>query len=192
MTTPTIVTITPQSASVLGQAAEAMRDAQRSAGRRIDPGSTSPADRLPFVRSPEVAEVAASLMDRFPSLAHLGEWRIDYWFETKLPKPRGGCATIGKASVDSDIVSARTGYDALVVVNQPWWLNADANKRQALVYHELCHFDTHVDETGGATLRTVKHDLEMFIGEAAHFGDWRHGIAEVAEQLAMWRDSVSR
>lgn len=189
MTAPT--TTEPRVVRIDAAAIARLREVAKE-GRASAAASEDPADRLPFLRAPEVAEVATALLDRFPSFAHLTEWRIDFWFETKLPKPRGGCATIGKASVDSDIVSARTGYDGLVVINQPWWMNADSNARQALVYHELCHFDTKVDDTGGATLRTVKHDLEMFVGEAAHFGAWRYGIREVAEQLAMWQDSVSR
>ena len=186
MTAPAVIEIPAGAGHVLGEAAHRLR------GRAIGHGSSDRADRLPFTRAHEVADVAADLIDRFPSFHHLREWRLDYWFETKLPKPRGGCTTIGKASVDSDLVSARTGYDALVVVNQVWWLTASENARQALVYHELCHFQTDVDDTGGTTLRTVKHDLEMFVGEAAHFGDWRYGIREVAEQLAVWKDSTSR
>lgn len=190
MTTPT--STRSHVATIDRDAAERLRNVAQGGRRTLDMSSGDRADRLPFVRAPEVAEVAAILLVRFPTFSHLAEWRIDHWFDTKLPKPRGGCTTIGKASVDGELVSARTGYDGLVVINQPWWMNADQNRREALVYHELCHFDTHVDDTGGATLRIVKHDLEMFVGEAAHFGDWRYGIAEVAEQLQVWRDSVPR
>ena len=149
-------------------------------------------DEPAFVPAPDVRDVADRLIDRFPSFAHLRQWRVDYWFETKIPKSHGGCTTIGRASVDSELVSARTGYDALVVVNAPWWGHADDNRRQALVYHELSHFDTKLSDDGDATLRTVKHDLEMFIGEASHFGAWRHGIREVADQLQIFTDSVGR
>lgn len=173
-------------------AAERLRRATADGRAVRDMSSVDPADRLPFVRAPEVTEVAEAVIGRFPAFHHLREWRVDYWFDTKLPKPRGGCTAIGKASVDGDLVSARTGYDACVIVNQPWWLNADERRREALVYHELSHFETHVDDAGGSTLRIVKHDLELFVGEAAHFGDWRYGIAEVAEQLQVWRSENPR
>lgn len=140
-----------------------------------------------FVEAPEVAAIARDLTDRFATFTHLHEHRIEYLFQTAMPKGRGGCKTIGRAHVVNDLYQAVTdGLAGIVVVNQPWWLTATDRQRQALVYHELCHFDTDA-ETGA--LKTLNHDLEMFIGEAQHFGDWRAGIREVAEQLSVWQRS---
>lgn len=131
-----------------------------------------------FVRADDVAGVADRLIDRFAGLAHLRQWRLDYWFETKKPKDRGGCATIGKASVDSELLSARTGMDACIVVNRPWWEQADDNARQALVFHELRHLDTHVDDDGNGKLRTVKPGVLAHIRTPRHQA-WRLGLATV-------------
>lgn len=148
-------------------------------------GVIPPSPDEPFLLAPEVHDVADALMDRFPSFNHLAEHRLAYLFQTAMPKPRGGCSTIGKAHVVNDLYGVLTGgLNGIVVVNQPWWVTATDRQRQALVYHELCHFETN-PETG--ELGTVKHDLEVFIGEAAHFGDWRSGIREVSEQLSMWQ-----
>lgn len=150
-----------------------------------EPGGVIPPEQgEPFVMAPEVHDVADELMDRFPTFSHLAEHRLAYLFQTAMPKPRGGCATIGRAHVVNDLYRTVTGgLDGIVVVNKPWWDTATDRQRQALVYHELCHFDTN-PETGA--LGTVKHDLELFIGEAAHFGDWRVAIRELAEQLSVW------
>ena len=138
-----------------------------------------------FVEAPEVAAIARELIDRFAGFQHLHEHRIEYLFQTAMPSGRGGCKTIGRAHVVNELYQAVTdGLGGIVVVNQPWWMTATDRQRQALVYHELCHYETDAD-TGA--LKTLNHDLEMFIGEAQHFGDWRSGIREVAEQLSVWQ-----
>lgn len=140
----------------------------------------------PFVLAAAVERICDELIDEHAGFTHLNQHRLTYLFETKVPANRGGCQTIGRAHVVNPLWHAIAGWDGVVVINGPWWATANDNQKMAICYHELSHYATN-DETGA--LATVKHDLEVFVGEARHFGAWRTEIGELAEQLALFDDA---
>lgn len=142
-----------------------------------------------FIEAPEVAAVAREVIERWPaSFDHLHQHRLEFRFDTKPFKP-GDCKAVGRAHVVNPLYQSITdGLAGIVVINLTYWAASDDNQRRALVDHELSHFATN-DETD--ELMTVKHDLELFVHEASRYGAWRASIRTVAEQLAMFDDSVA-
>lgn len=74
----------------------------------------------------------------------------------------------------------------VVVINAPWWEQASAHEREALVFHELMHVRQKMDKFGG--LKFDKdglpvygcqgHDIEEFRAVVARYGAWKGDIAD--------------
>jgi hypothetical protein len=75
-----------------------------------------------------------------------------------------------------------TGLDAVVEIVADGWERLNAEQREALVAHELCHGS--MSERGA--LRVEKHDLEEFRFVVAQWGAWDEGIRAFGEQLDLF------
>lgn len=91
-----------------------------------------------------------------------------------------GKLVLGKAIKAPPLWQQVSGIDWFVGINRRWWQDADDKQKAFLIDHELCHMAQKIDKkTGGQVIddhgflqwRTVKHDLEEFLGPVQ-----RHGI----------------
>ncbi len=74
----------------------------------------------------------------------------------------------------------------LMVIDLPWWREATATHREALVWHELCHIRQEVDKfgelkfdrDGNPSYGLREHDIAAFNSEVARYGAWSPDLAE--------------
>lgn len=62
----------------------------------------------------------------------------------------------------------------IVVARDVWEERLTPPQREALIYHELCHFAGHDHEAGRWEL--AGHDAEMFAAEVEKYGAWRDDL----------------
>lgn len=82
--------------------------------------------------------------------------------------------------------------DYVVIVDVAIWSMLDAERRERLIYHELCHLQVIEDEYGVAKrgkcgqplLKLVPHDVEVFHAEIIRYGPEVVGIEEACEAIA--------
>lgn len=137
-----------------------------------------------FALSSDVAEVAAAIIDRHPSLHDLRHVRIAYLLNwRKMPKDAKGIHAIAKAHKAPDLWGLLSAYDAAVWVNGEVWQAMSPRQREAVLLHEHLHFLVDPDTEA---LRVVKHDVEEFAQVVAEYGPWHGGLDHFAEQLRLW------
>lgn len=166
-------------------------------------------DYLPaFTLPPDDAhpgDIAERVMT-MPEHRHLAENEITFgWLMRSEPKFKGGRTELG--SVHETAHMGQGGFKDLfeqllqgmlghlpqfvVVINAPWWEQASAREREALVFHELLHVQQKVDKYG--TLKFDRdglpaygcrgHDVEAFHAEVARYGAWTADLADFAATL---------
>lgn len=151
-------------------------------------------------RKPEDAWHPATIAERvlrMPEHRHLleGEATID-WLMRRTEKRRGGRWVLGTAyqpQVKGDLsevfdwlISKLFGRmpDFLIVLDEAWWLQANAREREILVFHELAHcvqkedmYGTPKFDKGGRPVWGLKgHDVEEFTSVVARYGQWNDDI----------------
>jgi Putative phage metallopeptidase len=99
---------------------------------------------------------------------------------------RKGREVLGEIKLFSDRDRLIHRYDYLITVSHSFWMAFQA-KREALIYHELCHL-FYDEETAG--LKLVAHDMEEFYAVYKRFGDWQGELekargADVGYQLSL-------
>lgn len=149
------------------------------------------------------SDIAARLM-RLPEHKPLAEHEVRFGYLMRsTPKEKGGKTELG--SVHSVKTMFQGGFkdlgmqllekllggpaDYLMVINGPWWSQASARDREALVYHELLHVrqatDNYgtlkFDKDGYPVWRLVQHDVEVFTAEVRRYGDWTGEIAPLLD-----------
>lgn len=137
-----------------------------------------------YKTAPDVRRVAQRLIAAdFPRLRGL---RIEYVFAEKTPKRHGAevwglARKIGSLSAflagaldDQDDGTAEEFF--CVVISQPVWAKLDDLQKEALVFHELCHFGVEEDENGDSKLSILPHDLEEFGSVVKRYGLWREDV----------------
>jgi predicted metallopeptidase len=139
-----------------------------------------------FARAPDVAAVAARLIEHFHP--HLEGVRVEYVFTAK-PIRSGGRELAGRARVVRGLMAyVATPEHAdgeaepffVIEISRRHWLLASPAQKVALVDHELTHcgFD---DERGALCI--VPHDVEEFHVIAARHGRWTDSLEIFGEAL---------
>jgi len=139
---------------------------ERAVAEYIDP-----VDVGKYSDAPEVQEVAAKLISNEAHFSHLAEARISYLFRQE-PWTSKGCIVMGKAYAMDERARHNTDLDLQIVINQQVWECADETQREALVAHELCHFEKDIDNQGRPRYALVNHDLEEFRYMVKCYGAW--------------------
>lgn len=145
-------------------------------------------------------DIAARVMT-YPEQKHLVENDITFgWLMRIEPKFKGNRTELG--SVHETAHMAQGAFKDLfeqllvgmlghlpkfvVVINAPWWEQANAHEREALVFHELMHVRQKMDKYGGLKFdkdgRPVYgcqgHDIEEFRAVVQRYGAWKGDIAD--------------
>jgi hypothetical protein len=142
-----------------------------------------------FWKAKEVEEVAVNLIEKYHQ--HLLDFnvRIEYMFTDKTPKNNGkevwGCcrkvsslnAYLAKDNVDGDPFF-------VIVISKDIWDILPAEKREALIDHELCHALAEAnqkedeDDAEPVKLSIRPHDLEEFACIVRRHGTWKNDIED--------------
>ena len=142
-------------------------------------------------RAYDVERIAQPLIDKHHT--HLREARILYVFTSKDQK-RNGKIVLGKAVKmaefqqflsSGDSFDTAEGYELVVMIAWNCWGALNVAQRQALVDHELCHFERNEKDTGWAIRG---HDVEEFTEVIARHGLWLADVqqfVETAQQLPL-------
>jgi len=148
---------------------EGLERAAESLDRVAEP--IAPDDEGKFSEAPEVQLIAARLISREEHFGHLAEARISYLFRFGSWTSKG-LIVMGKAYVMDERQRFNTDIDLQVIINQQVWECADETQREALVAHELCHFEKDIDNQGRPRYALVNHDLEEFRYMVKCYGAW--------------------
>jgi hypothetical protein len=143
-------------------------------------------DKTQYAPAPEVAEVAARLIERFHP--HLRGVRIEYVFLSKPPR-QSGRVLAGRARKVTGLNAylATPGSSGepqpffVIEIVAPIWDAWPGAKRLALVNHELKHCGRNV-ETGALSI--IPHDVEEFHDIALWHGAWDEDLELLAEALS--------
>lgn len=100
-------------------------------------------------------------------------------------KHRKGRRVLGTASVFQPKDRLIHGWDALIELDWTFW-EANPDKREALLFHELCHFHYDDDQQ---KLITVGHDIEEFTAVLKYYGDWNDDLTQV-KQLNLFQQTA--
>jgi hypothetical protein len=141
------------------------------------------------------AAIAARLLDSCDELTHIAEARIAFVFSERTLYLHGGeCAAL--ISVPTYVQGPLKNFlvwlvvqfvapkfdwlepDYLVLVDRAHWDSLDEQRRERLIYHELCHLQPREtpqgapmhDEEGRPKLKLVPHDTEIFHAELLRYG----------------------
>lgn len=135
-------------------------------------------DESKFSEAPEVQAIANRLISRREYFGHLADARISYLFRSGLWTSKGSIM-MGKAYVMNEQQRFNTGLDLQVIINREVWEHADETQREALVAHELCHFEAmDPDPQGNPRWRSANHDLEEFSYIVRHYGLWGESLRQ--------------
>lgn len=154
--------------------------------------------------APAVKVIADRLIDSEPEFRHLRNVRIEYLFQSEASRS-GGKLILGRARKitgfnallgtpealeDADTTSEGLEFFLLTVAADTWLLMS-SRQREALVFHELMHFNINIDDEGNALLSLRPHDLEAFGAELAKYGAWKQDVVEFmqrvgSDMLSLW------
>lgn len=157
--------------------------------------------------APEVATIAKELIDAVSEHEPLTNVRIEYLFLDKAPKSKGrliwGRARrvggLGSVLANLNHYAEQHCQDPMplfvVEISEDIWQGLNAERRTALVDHELMHCRVELnDDLDEYVLSTRPHDFEEFASIIRRHGMWTtssEGMgAAVMEQLALAIDSV--
>ena len=140
-----------------------------------------------YTPAPEVADIAAHLIDDVDELSPLGEAEIRYVYRDKHAK-KGGNAVLGKArtvtGLNAMLAKAQRPDRGFFVVEIALdiWRALNHRQRVALVDHELSHcYIEHND--GEVTYKTVGHYVEEHVGTARRHGAWRAELGGIVRAV---------
>ena len=86
----------------------------------------------------------------------------------------------GKASLVSPLTNFMSGYNFILTINHAQWLLLNEQQREALVFHELCHFGYDAEKD---KYYIVDHDLEEFSRVVSKYGLWRESVKIMADSI---------
>ncbi|WP_054948959.1 putative metallopeptidase [Numidum massiliense] len=154
-----------------------------------------------FKDAPEVKMLVDKLVyncSEFKCLRHaqiLTRFRYGTWNSR-------GKIKLGMAKVLTPFERFETDAECAVIVNGDIWGNLNVKQREALVYHELCHFEEMTDAMGNPKedenkrpmYKTVGHDVEEFSAVVRKYGLWMADVRKFGqvvkevEQLSMFEE----
>lgn len=141
-----------------------------------------------YYKAPEVEAVARPIIAAHHR--HLLHVRIEYLFVEKTPTRKGKevwGSTRKVSSLAAFLADAEGEGEPFfcIVIAAPVWKVLSAEKRAALVDHELMHCWLEEKDNGLVSLVLLPHDLEEFCQIVVRHGLWRDDLglfAEVASQ----------
>jgi hypothetical protein len=123
----------------------------------------------------------------------IGGARIALAWRLNLSPDDDGHLILGKCVKASDLQREFVDYDFVILLNRDVWNDEEftAEKKRALVDHELCHGAPAVTSEGGAKFdergrqvwRVRKHDIEEFYGIVNRHGCYKRDLELFAEAL---------
>lgn len=148
-----------------------------------------------YVPSPEVGVIAERLLDTHLTLARLrtSDLNIAYCLQAgadpqKVKGRERTMDSIGRAIKAPPLWRDLAGVDGVIWVNEVAWNGLSERLREAVVLHELLHFDVEVSDDGDEKLVVLKHDIEEFGLVVSTYGPWHGGLERFAEQIKMGLD----
>jgi hypothetical protein len=109
-------------------------------------------------------------------LDFLKSYRIKYLFCVK-PRFKAGKSVLGSCKLFPDKDRLFHTWDAVVTFDKEFW-DMYSEKREPLIFHELCHLEQ--DDDG--ILSIVSHDIEEFQAVWKKYGDWQDDLARAGQQ----------
>lgn len=128
--------------------------------------------------------------------AHIAiAWRI------ALKPNVDGQLILGKCVKSSDLNREVAEYDFIILLNREVWMDSDftAEKKRALLDHELCHAEIVLhkksgepkyDERGRNVWRIRKHDIEEFQAIVERHGCYKSDLESFAKALLEKRNAL--
>ncbi len=114
----------------------------------------------------------------------LDGWKLEVVFRTEAARTKGK-TVLGKARLVSGLNSylAREGGNAFFVLElaDDAWDALRESQREALIDHELCHFQIKTTEDGDEIPYLAPHDLEEFNDIVRRRGLWKPDLVAFAE-----------
>jgi hypothetical protein len=138
-------------------------------------------DGATLAAAPDLDILAAHLVTKYDEFRDLHNFKLRVLW--KDGKPRW----LGKASSKGEEDHLLSGIDMLIKIA---WdncrrLKITANQMEALLYHELCHFEVETDDNDKQKLTMRYHDVEEFNAVILRYGDWRHDVRGLDRQLEL-------
>lgn len=157
-----------------------------------------------FKDAPEVKRIVDELIKRCREFSHLRDANILCRFRIGQWSSRGKI-TLGQAKVLSAFERHETGAELAVLINKDVWDMMTNHQREALIYHELCHFEQMTDKEGSPKYddnnrpmyKVIGHDLEEFVSVVKRYGLWMEDVKQLVKaadehrQLSMFEEDNS-
>jgi hypothetical protein len=162
-----------------------------------------------FALAPVPQQTVKMLVDRLEDFAHLRQARVACIFSERTlflhggqaaaiittgPIVQGPCRHLVEWLVSCFVAEIHDDeVDFLILFDHPHWDGLDPERRERLVYHELCHvLQAETDEgapkfssvDGRPVLKLVPHDREFFDAEVERYGVEVVGIEGAAIAIA--------
>ncbi len=109
-------------------------------------------------------------------LDFLKSYAIKYLFCTK-PRFKAGKSVLGSCKLFPDKDRLFDSWSAVVTLDQEFW-HMYPEKREPLLFHELCHLEQGDD----GMLSIASHDIEEFQQVWKKYGDWQGNLARAGQQ----------
>ncbi len=128
---------------------------------------------------------------REASHPHLAEATFVLAWRKALKCDKDGILMLGKAKKMGDLDREVADYDLLILLNKEHWLIFDREQREALIDHELCHFQVCTNKDGSVKCdekdricyRIRKHDVEEFHEVVERHGVYKRDLEIFAEKI---------
>lgn len=133
-----------------------------------------------YLPAPEIRELAMELIAKYPELAELDDYEINFLWRKEGGNRRGD-AVLGNMSVTSGLTKYFTECDYVL------WMAADHFREfqlsdhqiEAALFHQLCHAKIKDEKP---TIRP--HDIEGFRSELQRYGAWTSELKSAKDAFA--------
>lgn len=155
-----------------------------------------------YMPAPEVADIAADLIDTVDRHSDLEHVRIDYVFIDEAPTSKGRIV-LGRARKVTGLNALLAGsahqgrtdgmqqpdpFFVVEIAHDYWTQVLTGAQQRALVDHELCHCDVEEHEdpmrAGEWKLSIVGHDVEEFSCVVQRHGLWDVGLTRLGQVMS--------
>ena len=147
--------------------------------RMYVPGDDDFQEGEEYLASVQLASLGAKLIEQYPEISYLSEYRINYTWRRE-GGTSGGKAVLGKCTVLSGYTRYLSEADFHVTLSADHCRDFGLATRQieALLFHELLHatFDPK-----SLKPRLRPHDIEMFLPEVQHYGLWTSDLKDAGD-----------
>jgi len=141
-----------------------------------------------YLDAPEVSHIVNGLIKQNREFKHLREAKILCRFRIGQWSSRGKMI-LGQAKVLSAFERFETGAELAVIVNGDIWDTLTNHQKEALVHHELCHFEQMTNKEGEPKYddndrpmyKIVGHDLEEFSAVVKRYGLWMEDVKQLVK-----------